>query len=133
MTMRVKEVASDYRYFPEPDIPPIQLEQHQVDAIRRSMEELPAEKRKRYVEELGLSLYDANNIANELSIAKLFEATVRCGGWYQLFFKVLLFKALNSYSGSEIGGELDNERYHEISQSEKNRYFRDQVELRKFG
>ncbi|KAK4528559.1 hypothetical protein GAYE_SCF61G6503 [Galdieria yellowstonensis] len=79
MTMRVKEVASDYRYFPEPDIPPIQLEQHQVDAIRRSMEELPAEKRKRYVEELGLSLYDANNIANELSIAKLFEATVRRG------------------------------------------------------
>ncbi|GJQ15550.1 hypothetical protein GpartN1_g7341.t1 [Galdieria partita] len=79
LTMRVKEGASDYRYFPEPDIPPIQLEPSQVDDIRRTMEELPSAKRKRYLEEYGLSVYDANNVVNEPSIAKFFEATVRHG------------------------------------------------------
>lgn len=87
--MRVKEGASDYRYFPEPDIPPIQLEPSEIDDIRNSMEELASEKRKRYTEELGLSMYDAIQVTNELPIAQFFEATISHGGKYYLFVIVL--------------------------------------------
>ena len=60
--MRVKETSDDYRYFPDPDLPPLRVDPAMLDEIRTSMPELPAARRARYVSQLGLSAYDAGVI-----------------------------------------------------------------------
>lgn len=79
-TMRVKEGAADYRYFPEPDLPPLQLSEKQLAEWRDALPELPARKRERYQNELGLSAYDAFIITDDVDVAKYFEATISAGG-----------------------------------------------------
>jgi aspartyl-tRNA(Asn)/glutamyl-tRNA(Gln) amidotransferase subunit B len=74
--MRVKESSDDYRYFPEPDLPPLSVDPGWLDAIRAAMPELPAARRERYATELGLSAYDAAVMAADLDATRLFEATV---------------------------------------------------------
>lgn len=75
-SMRSKEEAQDYRYFPEPDLLPIQLTQEYVDKIRHSLPELPDEKIKRYTEQMGLSHYDASVLVSEKSTADFFEKLI---------------------------------------------------------
>jgi aspartyl-tRNA(Asn)/glutamyl-tRNA(Gln) amidotransferase subunit B len=77
--MRSKEGSSDYRYFPEPDLPPILVSVSQRQAWQAELPELPAQKRHRYEEDLGLSAYDARVLSDEASIAAYFEATVAAG------------------------------------------------------
>jgi aspartyl-tRNA(Asn)/glutamyl-tRNA(Gln) amidotransferase subunit B len=72
--MRSKEFANDYRYFPEPDLPPLVIPAATVEVIRRSMPELPAARRARYVGEYGLSDYDAGVLIAERDFADYFEA-----------------------------------------------------------
>ena len=60
--MRSKEDAQDYKYFPEPDLPPISISDEEVERVRASLPELPEQKKKRYMEELGLSAYDTDMI-----------------------------------------------------------------------
>ncbi|MEN9206820.1 MAG: Asp-tRNA(Asn)/Glu-tRNA(Gln) amidotransferase subunit GatB [Gloeomargarita sp. GMQP_bins_120] len=79
VSMRSKEGASDYRYFPEPDLPPIQLTPGQIERWRQELPELPAAKRHRYEEELHLSAYDARVLTDERAMAEYFEATVAAG------------------------------------------------------
>jgi aspartyl-tRNA(Asn)/glutamyl-tRNA(Gln) amidotransferase subunit B len=74
--MRVKESSDDYRYFPEPDLPPLTVDPAWLDTIRSTMPELPAARRARYETELGLSAYDAAVMAADLDATRLFEATV---------------------------------------------------------
>lgn len=71
--MRSKEEAHDYRYFPDPDLLPLVLEQAWVDEIRAKLPELPADKRKRFVADLGLSDYDASVLAADKERAAYFE------------------------------------------------------------
>jgi aspartyl-tRNA(Asn)/glutamyl-tRNA(Gln) amidotransferase subunit B len=78
-SMRVKEGSSDYRYFPEPDLGPIELDPAQKAAWQSAMPELPAQKRHRYQSELGLSPYDARVISDDRATAEYFEATVAAG------------------------------------------------------
>ncbi|KAI0561946.1 Aspartyl/glutamyl-tRNA(Asn/Gln) amidotransferase subunit B [Gracilaria domingensis] len=78
-TMRVKEGASDYRYFPEPDIPPLHLSQKRLEEWRKSMPELPAEKRERYQQDFGLSGYDAFLLSDDVSTARYFEESINSG------------------------------------------------------
>jgi aspartyl-tRNA(Asn)/glutamyl-tRNA(Gln) amidotransferase subunit B len=78
-SMRSKEGASDYRYFPEPDLGPIEVSATQREAWRSEMPELPAERRHRYAEQLGLSQYDARVLTEERAMADYFEATVAAG------------------------------------------------------
>jgi len=78
-SMRSKEGASDYRYFPEPDLGPIEVSAEQRRAWRSEMPELPAERRHRYAEQLGLSQYDARVLTEERAMADYFEATVTAG------------------------------------------------------
>lgn len=75
-TMRSKEDAQDYRYFPDPDLPPLVLTEAFVQQIRDTLPELPDQKKQRYVEELGLSAYDAGVIVAEQESAEYFEALV---------------------------------------------------------
>ena len=74
--MRTKEDANDYRYFPDPDLLPVRIEQHTVDSIRAAMPELPVARRARFEEALGLSEYDARILTGSRQIADYFEAVV---------------------------------------------------------
>lgn len=76
--MRDKEDANDYRYFPDPDLPPLILDEGRIEAIRRSMPELPDEKKKRYIQSLGLSEYDADILTGDLSLSRFYEEAVQC-------------------------------------------------------
>ena len=76
LPQRSKEFAHDYRYFPEPDLPPLAPSRQWVDEIRASMPELPADRRDRYVSQLGLSAYDATLIAAEREYADLFDQAI---------------------------------------------------------
>lgn len=74
--MRSKEDASDYRYFPDPDLPPLVLDEKMVSAVCAEIEELPREKNKRFCEEYGLSLYDAWLMAHNKLLAKYYEKAI---------------------------------------------------------
>ena len=75
-TMRSKENAHDYRYFPDPDLLPLVLTQEFVDTIRDTLPELPDQKKARYVRDLGLSAYDAGVIVAEKATTEYFEQLV---------------------------------------------------------
>lgn len=74
--MRSKEDAQDYKYFPDPDLPPVQLTDEYVNNIRESLPELPEAKKERYMSEFGLSEYDTSMICSSVSYVSLFERTV---------------------------------------------------------
>ncbi len=80
ISMRSKEGSSDYRYFPEPDLPPIEVSKEQLEKWRSEIPELPAQKRHRYEEELGLSAYDARVLTDDKKVAEYYEAAVAAGG-----------------------------------------------------
>ena len=77
--MRSKEDADDYRYFPDPDLPPLRLTEALVERQRGFLPELPAARRARYQEELGLSAYDAGVLTGERATSEWFEGAVRAG------------------------------------------------------
>ena len=79
-SMRSKEGSSDYRYFPDPDLGPIEVSNDLKEKWRSELPELPAAKRNRYSAELGLSIYDARVLTDESSMAKYFEKVVNEGG-----------------------------------------------------
>ena len=72
--MRSKETATDYRYFPEPDLLPISLGQDYIDQIKKTLPELPVEKMNRYVKEHGLEENDARFLSNDLDLALFYES-----------------------------------------------------------
>jgi aspartyl-tRNA(Asn)/glutamyl-tRNA(Gln) amidotransferase subunit B len=80
IVMRSKEEAHDYRYFPEPDMVYLKLDDEWIEDIKRTMPELPDEKKKRYIEEFGLPEYDANIITTSKELAAFFEEAVNIGG-----------------------------------------------------
>jgi aspartyl-tRNA(Asn)/glutamyl-tRNA(Gln) amidotransferase subunit B len=78
--MRSKEEAHDYRYFPEPDLPPLSIGAAWIDEVGRSLPELPAAKRLRFVAEYGLPDYDAGVLTAARDVADYFEAVARQSG-----------------------------------------------------
>jgi aspartyl-tRNA(Asn)/glutamyl-tRNA(Gln) amidotransferase subunit B len=106
VTQRGKEEAHDYRYFPEPDLPPLVLKSEWVEDIRRRLPELPDAKRRRYMSEFGLSAYDSALLVNEREVAVYFE---RCVAGRSQRAKPIanwivgeMFRLMNE-SGQEIG------------------------------
>ncbi|MEX1071211.1 MAG: Asp-tRNA(Asn)/Glu-tRNA(Gln) amidotransferase subunit GatB [Anaerolineales bacterium] len=77
LAQRSKEVAEDYRYFPEPDLPPLVVEESWVNSIRKSLPELPSVKSRRFIKEYGLSPYDANVLVAEREVAEFYEGTAK--------------------------------------------------------
>jgi aspartyl-tRNA(Asn)/glutamyl-tRNA(Gln) amidotransferase subunit B len=77
--MRSKEEAHDYRYFPEPDLPPLVVDAARVAAIRDQMPELPDARRQRFIGEYALPEYDAGQLIQSRAMADYFDATVRAG------------------------------------------------------
>jgi len=78
-SQRSKEFAEDYRYFPEPDLPPLELDPKWIDELRSALPEMPGARRARLISAYGLPAADANLIAAEVAYADLFEATVKAG------------------------------------------------------
>ena len=79
-SMRSKEEANDYRYFPDPDLLPVVIEQGFIDAVRETLPELPDQRRARYIDELGMKEYDAGVITASKELADFFEALLEYSG-----------------------------------------------------
>ena len=117
-SMRSKEEAHDYRYFPDPDLLPLEIEQAWVDDIAASMPELPDEKKARFVQALGMSEYDAGVLTAEVENADFYEAVAQGRDGKQAANWVIneLFGRLNKeglgigdspVSAAQLGGVLD--------------------------
>ena len=78
-SMRSKEEANDYRYFPDPDLVPIEISPARVEAVRATLPELPIAKMERFCTQLGLSAQDAGNLVAEQAIAHYFDACIEAG------------------------------------------------------
>jgi aspartyl-tRNA(Asn)/glutamyl-tRNA(Gln) amidotransferase subunit B len=125
-SMRSKEEAHDYRYFPDPDLLPLEIEQGWVDQIRDTMPELPDAKKARFMADFGLTDYDANVLTAELDAAAYFEAVAQGRDGKQAANWVIneLFGRLNKegkaisespVSAAQLGGVLDLMASGEIS------------------
>ena len=79
VAMRSKEEAQDYRYFPEPDLVPIIVDDEWIEKIRESIPELPAQRKERYVNECGLTEYDAGQITLSIHLADYLDECIKCG------------------------------------------------------
>ncbi|HET9946929.1 MAG TPA: Asp-tRNA(Asn)/Glu-tRNA(Gln) amidotransferase subunit GatB, partial [Patescibacteria group bacterium] len=79
ISQRSKEEAADYRYFPEPDIPPFVWTQEFLDTLRKELPELPDEKRERFIKDYGVSEYNAEILTRENKLADYFEEAVKGG------------------------------------------------------
>lgn len=77
ISMRTKEEAADYRYFPDPNLPPLNVDRDWVERIKSSLPELPREKRERFVREYALPEYDAGVLTDSRELADYFEACVK--------------------------------------------------------
>ena len=77
--MRSKEEAQDYRYFPEPDLVPIVVDDEWINEIKASIPELPQQRKDRYINEYGLSSYDASQITLSIDLSDYLDECVKCG------------------------------------------------------
>ncbi|MEK0420548.1 MAG: glutamyl-tRNA amidotransferase [Bacteroidota bacterium] len=82
-SMRRKELVNDYRYFPEPDLPPLTLQDKDIEAVRHSMPELPETLFNRFHNELGLSEYDASVLTDDKTTALYFNRLIQCTSNYK--------------------------------------------------
>ncbi|MDR2464092.1 MAG: Asp-tRNA(Asn)/Glu-tRNA(Gln) amidotransferase subunit GatB [Holosporales bacterium] len=78
MTMRDKENANDYRYFADPDLPPLVLTDNRINEINHGMPELPDQKKKRFMKEFGLGEYDADILSNDRLVGQFYDEAVSC-------------------------------------------------------
>jgi len=100
-SMRSKEEANDYRYFPDPDLLPLEIDQAYIDAVAASLPELPDQKAQRFMSEYGLSAYDAGVLTSAAELADYYEVVVRdLGGHAKL--------AANTVMG-ELAGLLNRD------------------------
>ncbi|MBN8818641.1 MAG: Asp-tRNA(Asn)/Glu-tRNA(Gln) amidotransferase subunit GatB [Sphingomonas sp.] len=106
-SMRSKEDAHDYRYFPDPDLLPLVLEDSFIEDCLHSLPELPDAKRKRYVEGLGLSDYNARVLTAEAETARWFEALLAEGARIQKKSEGEVAKASANWLLSELYGALN--------------------------
>lgn len=106
-SMRSKEDAHDYRYFPDPDLLPLELDDAFIEECRTSLPELPDAKRRRYVEGLGLSAYNAQVLTAEAETARWFEALLAEGARIQGKSEGEVAKASANWLLSELYGALN--------------------------
>ncbi len=110
--LRSKEEAHDYRYFPEPDLVPIYMEDKMVEDIKKTIPELPSAKAKRFARQYGLSAYDSNFLANNRDLADYFEKCCSCynnakniANWVMGDFSALLNKEKITIKDSRVTPE----------------------------
>jgi len=99
-SMRSKEEAMDYRYFPDPDLLPVAIKDEDIQAIEASLPELPTAKQARFEKDLGLSAYDASILTSDRELADYFEAVVKACGEAKLAANWVI---------SDLAGRLNKE------------------------
>ncbi|HXH28089.1 MAG TPA: Asp-tRNA(Asn)/Glu-tRNA(Gln) amidotransferase subunit GatB [Candidatus Polarisedimenticolia bacterium] len=99
--MRSKEEAHDYRYFPEPDLPPLEIDEAWIETVRRELPELPAERRRRFARDYGLPEQDAQLLTGDRALADYFEEVARASGDA---------KAASNWIGTELLRKLNETR-----------------------
>ena len=104
ITMRTKENAHDYRYFPEPDLLPVVLDDETIDSWRKLLPELPSQKKDRFVEQYAIPEYDANVLSAQLPVADFFEKTIACGAQPKMVSNWIMTELLRllGESGKEL-------------------------------
>ena len=100
VSMRSKEGSEDYRYFPEPDIPPLDVSDEWINEIKSEMPEMPGERRKRYTNDLGLSDYDAMVLTQTKEMSDFFDEAVKDGADPKRVANYLM-NDVNSYLNDE--------------------------------
>ena len=100
-SMRSKEFANDYRYFPEPDLLPVVISDEEIKRIKDEFPELPSEKEMRYQQDFKISAYDAQIIASSKSMADFFEAAAEQTGNYNLLANWLIGE-ISAYLNKEL-------------------------------
>ncbi|WP_428826118.1 Asp-tRNA(Asn)/Glu-tRNA(Gln) amidotransferase subunit GatB [Azonexus sp. IMCC34842] len=110
--MRSKEDAHDYRYFPDPDLLPLVISSDWIDRVRGELPELPGQMRERFINDLGLSAYDARTLTASQEMADYFEATVAlagkanakpCANWVMVDLAARLNKEGKDLTESPVG------------------------------
>jgi aspartyl-tRNA(Asn)/glutamyl-tRNA(Gln) amidotransferase subunit B len=112
-SMRSKEEANDYRYFPDPDLLPVIIDDEFIESVRESMPELPQQKRHRFIDALGLSKHDAIVLTSSKDMADYFEAVLAVAGEAKLsanWVMVELAGALNKEGMDMADSPIDAER-----------------------
>jgi aspartyl-tRNA(Asn)/glutamyl-tRNA(Gln) amidotransferase subunit B len=112
--MRSKEEAHDYRYFPDPDLLPVVLDEVFIESVRAGLPELPQAKKLRFVEQYALSAYDADFLTSERELADFFENTLKAGGceaklaanWVMGDFSAALNKAGLDLAHSPVNADM---------------------------
>jgi aspartyl-tRNA(Asn)/glutamyl-tRNA(Gln) amidotransferase subunit B len=99
--MRTKEDAADYRYFPDPDLPPLVIAREWVERVRAEMPELPRTMAARFVTDYGLPEYDATTLTQSKSMAAYFEATARASGQPKLASNWIMGEVSRRLNASE--------------------------------
>ena len=89
-TMRSKENANDYRYFPDPDLPPIELTDDEIEIIKSTISELPDNKKERYIKVYGLTAYDSDALLAEPSMASYFEEVVQYTKYHKIVANIFI-------------------------------------------
>ncbi|MEG0001310.1 MAG: Asp-tRNA(Asn)/Glu-tRNA(Gln) amidotransferase subunit GatB [Comamonas sp.] len=101
--MRTKEDAADYRYFPDPDLPPLVVAQSWVDEVRAGMPELPRQRAARFVADYGLPEYDATTLTQSQDMASYFEAVAQACGQAKLASNWIMGEISRRLNTEEIG------------------------------
>ena len=101
VSMRSKEFAHDYRYFPEPDLPPLDIDARWVEDIRAGLPELPEARRARFVDAYGLSAYDADLLTQGRGLADYFEEAARAHGTPKVVANWVLNEVLRELAGDD--------------------------------
>lgn len=99
--MRGKEDAHDYRYFPCPDLVPVEIDDEWIEQIRLTLPELPDTKKRRFVEEFGLPGYDAGILTGDRELAEYFEEAARCGADPKKISNWMMTELLRELKGDE--------------------------------
>ena len=113
-SMRVKEEANDYRYFPDPDLLPMEISEEEIEAIRADLPELPDVKRRRFIDTWGLSEYDSDILTASREMADYFEAAVEesdgeaklCANWIMGELSAALNRENKSIQESAVTAEM---------------------------
>ncbi len=103
--MRTKEDAADYRYFPDPDLPPLVIEPEWVDRVRSEMAELPRVMAQRFVTDYGLPDYDATTLTQSKAMAAYFEAVARASGQAKLASNWIMGEVSRRLNATDAGIE----------------------------
>lgn len=102
LSLRSKEEAHDYRYFPEPDLVPVVIEKAQIEEIKATLPELPDARKKRYITELGLPAYDASVITGSRALAEYFDQVVANGAEAKTASNYLMGELLRLLNSNDL-------------------------------